>query len=164
MDIPTKFINKTFFELFTSFCEKGIIALGLYRLPGARDNNHSYVYTKPNPNTILTHRDKIFVLSINLVKNYVFDKEDEELFYAEEFDDFGSKEIENDDNYYDLQNSGIEEGIEERKYNPLKFIEYTLNDMEKSVQDLKQVLHNTQKNIQESIVNGIKAEITSIMN
>jgi hypothetical protein len=62
-------------ELFTSFCEKGIIALGLYRLPGARDNNHPYVYTKPNPNTILTHRDKIFVLTINYVKNYVFDKD-----------------------------------------------------------------------------------------
>ena len=79
MDIPTKFIDKTFLELFTSFCDQGIIALGLYRLPGARDNNYPYVYTKPNPNTILTHRDKIFVLSINLVKNYVFDKDDEEL-------------------------------------------------------------------------------------
>ena len=44
MNIPTKFINKTFLELFTSFCDKGIIALGLYRLPGARDNIHPYIY------------------------------------------------------------------------------------------------------------------------
>ena len=171
MDIPTKFINKTFLELFISFCEKGIIALGLYRLPGARDNNSPYVYTKPNPNTILTHRDKIFVLSINLVKNYVFDKDDEELYYAEEFmknnsklNNLGSKEIGNDENYYDLHDSMMDDGIEQRKYNPLKFIEDTLNDMEKSVQDLKQVLNNTKKNIKESISNGIKTEMNNILN
>jgi len=169
MDIPTKFINKTFLELFISFCEKGIIALGLYRLPGARDNNYPYVYTKPNPNTILTHRDKIFVLSINLVKNYVFDKDDEELYYAEEYmknNKFttSAKEIGNEANYYDMQDSLMEDGIEQRKYNPLKFIEDTLNDMEKSVQDLKQVLNNTKKNIKESICNGIKTEMTNILN
>ena len=169
MDIPTKFIDKTFLELFTSFCDQGIIALGLYRLPGARDNNHSYVYTKPNPNTILTHRDKIFVLTLDFVKNYVFDKSDEDFFYAEEiinndknkFKNKNSKEIENN---YEFQDSIMDDGIEQRKYNPLKFIEDTLNDMEKSVQDLKQVLNNTKKNIQESISNGIHREITSIMN
>ena len=169
MDIPTKFINKTFLELFTSFCEKGIIALGLYRLPGARDNNHSYVYTKPNPDTILTHRDKIFVLALNFTKNYVFDKDDEELFYAEEYmnknkhkiNTFDSKALENDENYFEYQDSM--EGGNEQRYNPLKFIEDTLNDMEKSVQDLKQVLSNTKKNVQESISNGIKMEITSIL-
>ena len=170
MDIPTKFIDKTFLELFTSFCDQGIIALGLYRLPGARDNNHSYVYTKPNPNTILTHRDKIFVLTLDFVKNYVFDKSDEDFFYAEEiinndknkFKNNNSKE--NNENYYEFQDSIMDDGIEQRKYNPLKFIEDTLNDMEKSVQDLKQVLNNTKKNIQESISNGIHREITSIMN
>ena len=71
MDIPTKFFNKTYIELFTSFCEKGIIVLVLYRLPGSRDNNHPYTYTKPNPKTILTQREKIFVLTANYV-NYYF--------------------------------------------------------------------------------------------
>ena len=71
MDIPTKFINKTYLEFFTSFCERGIIALLLYRLPGSRDNNHPYIYTKSNPKTILTQRDKIFVLTANYV-NYYF--------------------------------------------------------------------------------------------
>ena len=171
MDIPTKFINKTFLELFTSFCEKGIIALGLYRLPGARDNNHPYVYTKPNPNTILTHRDKIFVLTINYVKNYVFDKEDEDFLNAEEYmnnyknklNENESKSYENNENYFEYQESNIEDGIEQGKYNPLKFIEDTLNDMEKSVQDLKQLLSNTKKNVQESISKGIKEEMSSIL-
>ena len=79
MDIPTKFINKTYLELFTSFCERGIIALVLYRLPGSRDNNNPYIYTKPNPKTILTQREKIFVLMANYVNYYVFDKEDDNI-------------------------------------------------------------------------------------
>ena len=103
------------------------------------------------------------------MKNYVFDKSDEDFFYAEEiinndknkFKNKNSKEIENN---YEFQDSIMDDGIEQRKYNPLKFIEDTLNDMEKSVQDLKQVLNNTKKNIQESISNGIHREITSIMN
>ena len=169
IDIPTKFINKTFLELFTSFCEKGIIVLGLYRLPGARDNNHPYVYTKPNPNTILTHRDKIFVLSINFVQNYTFDKEDEDLLYAEQnmnnnknkFNNAGEKTLEN--NEYEFQDPIIDDEIEQRSYNPLKFIEDTLNDMEKSVQDLKQLLINAKRNVQESISRGIKQEITSLL-
>ena len=170
MDIPTKFINKTFLELFTSFCDKGIIALGLYRLPGARDNNHPYVYTKPDPNTILTHRDKIFVLSINFVKNYVFDKEDEDLMNAEEYmnnyknklNDDDSQSYDNNENYYEFSSPIMEDGIEQGKYNPLKFIEDTLNDMEKSVQDLKQLLSNTKRNVQESITRGIKEEMSNI--
>ena len=171
MDIPTKFINKTFLELFTSFCEKGIIALGLYRLPGARDNNHAYVYTKPNPDIILTHRDKIFVLTLNFVKNYVFDKDDEELIYADEYmkknknrlNRLDSQIIENNDNFFEYQDPIMEDGVDQ-KYNPLKFIEDTLNDMEKSVQDLKQVLNKTKKNVQESISKGIKKEMMSILN
>ena len=79
MDIPTKFINKTYLELFVSFCERGIIALVLYRLPGSRDNNHPYIYTKSNPKTILTQRDKIFVLTANYANYYVFDKEDDNI-------------------------------------------------------------------------------------
>ena len=45
----------------------------------------------------------------------------------------------------------------------MKFIEDTLIDMEKSVQDLKKVLSNTKKNIQESITKGIKEEMSSIL-
>ena len=79
MDIPTKFINKTYLEFFTSFCERGIIALLLYRLPGSGDNNNPYIYTKPNLKTILTQREKIFVLTANYANYYVFDKEDDNI-------------------------------------------------------------------------------------
>ncbi|MCQ2815709.1 MAG: ion channel, partial [archaeon] len=65
MDIPQCFINKTFIELYSAFCKKNIIVLGLYRLPGARDNNNPYVYTMPSKDTRLTHRDKLFILSID---------------------------------------------------------------------------------------------------
>jgi len=172
MNIPTKFINKTFLELFTSFCDKGIIALGLYRLPGARDNIHPYIYTKPCADTILTHRDKIFVLTINSVKSYIFDKDDEGILSGDEYSNnnnnliinSGSKIGDvNDNNFLEHQDSVIEDGYKNKKYNPMKFIEDTLTDMEKCVIDLKQILNKTKKNVHESISNGIRQEIASIL-
>jgi hypothetical protein len=62
-DIPEKFINKTFGELYDEFCENNLVILGIYRLQGARDNNTGYIYTKPKDDTIVTHRDKAFVLA-----------------------------------------------------------------------------------------------------
>jgi len=38
--------------------------LGLYRLAGATDNNYPYVYTNPDHDIIVTHRDKVFVLGL----------------------------------------------------------------------------------------------------
>ena len=46
--------------------ERDIIPLGLYRLPGASDNNHPYVFTNPKENVKLTHRDKVFVLAYDM--------------------------------------------------------------------------------------------------
>ncbi len=43
-----------------------LVALGLYRLRGATDNEYSYVYTNPHYETIVTHRDKIFVLGVEI--------------------------------------------------------------------------------------------------
>ena len=45
----------------------------------------------------------------------------------------------------------------------MKFIEDTLTDMEKCVIDLKQILNKTKKNVHESISNGIRQEIASIL-
>ena len=45
-DIPEKFINKTFGELYDEFCENNLVILGLYRLHGARDNNTGYINEK----------------------------------------------------------------------------------------------------------------------
>ena len=40
--------------------ERYLIPLGLYRLTGALDNEHAYVFTNPSPKVTLTHRDKVF--------------------------------------------------------------------------------------------------------
>jgi hypothetical protein len=65
--VPKKYLNETFGELFKFLAtDNGLIALGLYRLPGASGNKHPYVYTNPPPNVKLTHRDKVFVLGHTL--------------------------------------------------------------------------------------------------
>ena len=166
MSIPTKFINKTFLELYMEFCDKNIVPLGLYRLPGARDNNHPYIYTKPAPDTQLTHRDIIFVLAINPVKNYKFDNDDSDdldldnnaFIKKKKNENFETKERE-----FDYQDSIVEDGFGQRKFTPLKYVEDMLTEMEKNVSDLRQLLKVTKRNIHESISNGIKQEITSIL-
>ncbi len=46
--------------------DKKLITLGLYRLKGATDNNYPYVYTNPKFDTLITHRDRAFVLGIDI--------------------------------------------------------------------------------------------------
>lgn len=46
--------------------ERNLLCLGLYRLENSSDNKHPYVYTNPDRETILTHRDKVFVLAYNM--------------------------------------------------------------------------------------------------
>ena len=41
---------------------RNLVALGLYRLPGATDNKSAYCYTNPNPSTLITYKDRVFVL------------------------------------------------------------------------------------------------------
>ena len=46
---------------------KKLICLALYRLKGATDNYlYPYVYTNPASDVNITHRDKVFVLGINI--------------------------------------------------------------------------------------------------
>jgi len=67
ISIPEDYLNKTFGELFNYLTvERELLPLGLYRLPGATDNQHPYVYTNPEPSTKLSHRDKVFVLAANM--------------------------------------------------------------------------------------------------
>ena len=61
--VPEEFINKQFRELFLYLLDNfSLIALGIYRLPWAMDNKYPYVYTNPNPECRLSHKDMIFVL------------------------------------------------------------------------------------------------------
>lgn len=60
--MPESCVDKTFEHLFLTLLEDKLIALGIYRLKGATDNEYPYVYTGPSPDTIVTHKDKVFVL------------------------------------------------------------------------------------------------------
>ena len=160
MKIPEKFINKTFLELYSEFCEKNIIALGLYRLPGARDNNNPYVYTKPNSDTRLTHRDRIFVLCIDSINNYKFDEKEFKLNLKNDEDPF-EKDKENEifnENLLNEQNYG-----KTNTFSPLKYVEDMLNEIEKHVRNLNVMVETIKNGIHESISNGIKQEITNLL-
>ena len=156
MPIPEKFINKTFLDLYREFCEKNLIALGLYRLPGARDNSNAYVYTKPTPETRLTHRDRIFVLGIDSIQNYHFEEEQQKGNNEQ-----GDIEVE--------ENSKTDEVIEpaneeyQQNYSPLQYMDEMLTEMERQVRNLTQLLDSAKNSIRESISNGIRQEITAIL-
>lgn len=61
--VPEDYHNKTFGDLFNYLCiQRALIPIGLYRLPGATDNERPYVYTNPESSVKLTAHDKIFVL------------------------------------------------------------------------------------------------------
>ena len=40
--------------------------MALYRQRGATNNEYPYVYTNPGKDTIITHRDKAFVLGVEI--------------------------------------------------------------------------------------------------
>jgi len=48
--------------------------MALYRQRGATDNGYPYVYTNPAKGTIITHRDKAFVLGVEIPDNLEGDK------------------------------------------------------------------------------------------
>jgi hypothetical protein len=69
--VPEECLNKTFEQLFLYFLEKDLICLGLYRLKGTTDNDLPYVYTNPEPETLVTHKDKVFILGIDVEQEKV---------------------------------------------------------------------------------------------
>jgi hypothetical protein len=62
ISVPECCYNKSFEHLFLYLLEKKLIIMGLYRLKGATGNDYPYIYTNPDPDTLITHRDKAFVL------------------------------------------------------------------------------------------------------
>ena len=69
--VPDEFINKTYDKLFRYLLnEKNLVAIGLYRLPGANDNSYPYCYTNPDmKKTNVTSRDRVFVLGKEIPKD-----------------------------------------------------------------------------------------------
>ena len=72
-------INKTYDKLFKFLLEKQLIALGLYRLPGAADNKYPYVFTNPEPHTNITLRDRVFVLGNHIPRELIVETKVDEL-------------------------------------------------------------------------------------
>ena len=156
IDIPEQFINKTFRELYDDFCDRNLIALGLYRLPGARDNKTPYVYTNPDQETLLTHKDKIFVLSIDNIKSYFIDKKQNEIVNEENRRINLYNDIQNEDDYECLYNNNND--------NLLTGVEKVVDEIEEEVDNVLNVIDEIKLIIEESISNGVRQEIMSLLN
>ena len=72
--MPEEQYGNTFDKLFKFLLDKGLVTLGLYRLVGAQDNfTHPYVYTNPGAKTIVTPKDRVFVLGKDIPKDFIID-------------------------------------------------------------------------------------------
>ena len=71
--VPEEFINQTYEKLFSYLLDKNLVSIGLYRLPGATDNRRPYCYTNPDPKTLITKRDRVFVLGIEIPNDLILD-------------------------------------------------------------------------------------------
>ena len=169
-DIPEKFINKTFGELYDEFCENNLVILGMYRLPGARDNNTGYIYTKPKADAKITHRDKVFVLAANetlkkyLKEDTIFNIHKEDNLEEEE----NIKQGETNENLNDdLSNDNLEnEGDifdERKKYSPFNYIKEQLYEIDKEINKLSDFIDSAKQSLKENISSGIKQEIISLL-
>ena len=171
INIPKKFINKTFGELYDYFCDNNLIILGLYRLSGARDNDAGYIYTKPNSETKITHRDKVFVLSTNeeLKKIYRKDNKTNEDFIInikgknknEEKKNEIKKEKIKEKDLGDNNNEDFFEKI--NKYSPFNYIKEQLYEIDKEIIKLQSFLDVIKVEYKENISSGIKEEISSLL-
>jgi hypothetical protein len=66
-------VNKTYDRLYKFLLERNLVAIGLYRLPGANDNKYPYVYCNPHNKTNITYRDRVFVLGKDIPKDLMAD-------------------------------------------------------------------------------------------
>ena len=139
--------------------------MAIYRLPGARDNNTGYIYTKPKDDTKITHRDKVFVLAtsdgLNTYFNYDAKNKNEN---EEDWQDkqLINNDVINDENLNDnLENEELFE--ERKKYSPFNYMSEKLHEMDKEINKLSDFVDNTRSTLKESISSGIKQEIISLL-
>ena len=72
--MPEEMYSKSFEKLFKFLLDKGLVTLGLYRLPGASDNStHPYVFTNPGRTEVVSSKDRIFVLGKDIPKDFIID-------------------------------------------------------------------------------------------
>ena len=158
--IPEKFIDRTFGELYDEFCDKNLIILALYRLPGSTDNYSGYVFTKPSKDIIITHKDRVFVLG---------EKEQIEEYFKHENIKMKKNEEENMGNLKDKKDSNIKNNEEEdedednKKYSPFYYFKDRISEVEKEINRMNNTVLNVKSIIKESISSGVKQEIISLL-
>lgn len=64
--VPEICVGQDFEFLFQTLLKEKLICMALYRLRGATDNDYPYVYTNPEKDTPIQHRDRAFVLGIEI--------------------------------------------------------------------------------------------------
>ena len=159
--IPDKFIEKTFGELYDEFCDKNLIILALYRLPGSTDNYSGYVFTKPSSDVIITHKDRVFVLG---------EKEQIEEYFKSEMDK-GKNDEENigissgDKKEENVENNDEEEDGDDdnKKYSPFYYFKDRISEVEKEINRMAGTINNVKSTVKESISSGVKQEIISLL-
>ena len=159
--IPDKFIEKTFGELYDEFCDKNLIILALYRLPGSTDNYSGYVFTKPSSDVIITHKDRAFVLG---------EKEQIEEYFKSEMDK-GKNDEENigissgDKKEENVENNDEEEDGDDdnKKYSPFYYFKDRISEVEKEINRMAGTINNVKSTVKESISSGVKQEIISLL-
>ena len=169
INIPNKFINRTFGELYDYFCDNNIVILALYRLAGARDNNAGYVFTKPNFDTKITHRDKAFVLSTEEQLKKISSKDEgkqEEFNFLLKGNDMTKEKIQEIKKKKNKGRESVEneDFFEKRnKYSPFNYIKEQLFEIDKEVNKLQNFLNVLKVEYKENISSGIKEEVNSLL-
>lgn len=158
--VPERFINKTFRDMYTELAEEeNLIALALYRLPGARDNDHPYVYTNPNPATRLTHRDKLFVLAMDNISMYMSSLGADSNLQVHDI----VAPIEKHNNFDSGTSNFYDEPNRYNRITPFRELEETLTEVEKYVRHLNNVYDHMKSSLEESISNAIKQEFNALL-
>jgi hypothetical protein len=163
MPIPERFINKTFKDLFTELAEtENLIALGLYRLPGARDNDHPYVYTNPKLTTRLSHRDRIFVLAVDNINAYYSRLH---VNIQPQVNEIGVSSDNKHNFYYEDQvhSNFLDDPNRNNRITPFRELEDTITEIEKYVRHMEVLYDYLRNSIHESVSNAVKQEITSLL-
>ena len=71
--MPEECVHKNFDKLFKFLLERKLIALGLYRLENANMNKYPFVSTNPSSKTLITIRDRVFVLGKHIPRDLIVD-------------------------------------------------------------------------------------------
>lgn len=67
--IPTHMVQQPYDALFKYLCRQGMLPLGLYRVPDARDSEENklcYVVTNPPPDMVIHSGDLVYILTAPL--------------------------------------------------------------------------------------------------